>query len=112
MLGSSAGIDTRLPGLGWRFRGWLPGRGRLGRALGRRDPGSLRTPGGDPRSTGLVGRLAPFPGEPQRSAARALVGGHVVPAPGDTEDGRSHTPELSLIHISEPTRLGMISYAV
>src|SRR5450756_510141 len=30
----------------------------------------------------------------------------------DTEASPSHVSRLSLIHISEPTRLGMISYAV
>src|SRR5665648_680289 len=38
----------------------------------------------------------------QGAVAAGLVGGAVLPA----------VPDLSLIHISEPTRLGMISYAV
>ena len=37
---------------------------------------------------------------------------HTKKAPNNTTIGLSRSASLSLIHISEPTRLGMISYAV
>src|SRR5450759_4286101 len=62
-------------------------------------------------------RVLPSPGEPEPSAdqvASHLGGGHRAEGEID-ERGRgvsSWFQRLSLIHISEPTRLGMSSYAV
>src|SRR5450756_2773800 len=47
-----------------------------------------------------------------RMAASVRPGGWVVAQEPITSAGRINGQPLSLIHISEPTRLGMISYAV
>src|SRR5450756_2005608 len=65
---------------------------------------------------GVLDELAPrveHPGAPHGGVGHARpldagVAGHLVSEPADLRDELA----LSLIHISEPTRLGMISYAV
>src|SRR5659263_624504 len=103
--------------------------------LGGRRPGRRGAADGDGRSDGdragsaygagpvVQAARAPRPSEsPPRSrgdpgSGWGLFGGH-RPAPrraGGLRVGglrRDGVPHLSLIHISEPTRLGMISYAV
>ena len=78
-------------------------------------------------SSRLCGRLAQvlcLAAFAARPLVAALARAQALPAPFDLapdelagdkhrhEDGAGKAQQLSLIHISEPTRLGMISYAV
>src|SRR5450756_1206786 len=86
--------------------------GRLAQALGRhggvrRGPAAGRQDGADLRDHGDV-----F-GHRVRPQQHDVLGGRLGQQLADLLGVDRHTPRvLSLIHISEPTRLGMISYAV
>ena len=58
-----------------------------------------------------VGTLTCISG-PSGSGKSTLVRDCLIPAVRQDIPGKKGVPRLSLIHISEPTRLGMISYAV
>src|SRR5450759_89206 len=79
------------------------------RALGTNEFGTTQDAAGAKSDTTLVVHLS---GDRKSAVVVSVPRDSMTRAPRDCKDPKSTVADLSLIHISEPTRLGMISYAV